>query len=158
VIRLADGEITSRFLRSWIPQTISPGGLAGARFALGSFIGKIEMVVFYSLAFILMLVLLRLIFRRVAIADTLFVLLASVVVSGGKLWVFGLSINLVSIWLLRRFGWLAFLSFHFGSVLWLLVPFNSGPGYAALWLPQVLIVAAVAAWATHTIVTARTSN
>jgi serine/threonine-protein kinase len=158
VIRLADGEITSRFLRSWIPQTISPGGLAGVRFALGSFIGKIEMVVFYSLAFILMLVLLRLIFRRVAIADTLFVLLASVVVSGGKLWVFGLSINLVSIWLLRRFGWLAFLSFHFGSVLWLLVPFNSGPGYAALWLPQVLIVAAVAAWATHTIVTARTSN
>ena len=116
------------------------------------------MVVFYSLALILMLVLLRLIFRREAIADTLFVLLASIVVSGGKLWVFGLCINIASIWLLRRFGWLAFLSFHFGSVLWLAVPFNSGPGYAALWLPQVLIVGAVAVWATHTIVTARRLN
>jgi hypothetical protein len=158
VVRIAEGEITSRFRQSWVPLEVSPGGLAGARFALGSFIGKIEMVVFYSLAFILMLVLLRLIFRRKAIADTLFVVLASIVVSGGTLWVFGFSINLMSIWLLRRFGWLAFLSFHFASVLWLTVSFNSGPGYAALWLPQVLVVAAVAVWAANTIVTARTAN
>jgi serine/threonine-protein kinase len=131
--------------------------LNGARFLFGNLLVAMRIAAFGSVAFILVLVLLRGVARRTWVADTLVVVLLSLpaIVLPPAYMPVAVLTNAVSVWILRRFGLLALVAMLFVQNSVQHVPLVAASWYTALSLTTPSLIAAAAAWALYVIVTSR---
>src|SRR5712691_3566603 len=137
--------------------TIQPStavSLSGARFLVGLLLSNLNFSAFVATGSILVLVLLRSVLRRTWVADALFVILMASVTFSSPAFIPGqVLLFAIVIWILRRFGLLAFAALVCTLYLAPNMPFTVASWYAALSLTTPLILAAVAAWSLYAILT-----
>jgi hypothetical protein len=139
-------------------------GVAGVRFLTSFLLGALGICAYLAIGYILVLVLLRSVVRRTWVADALFVVLFSAILSpilsgpegfsfpaAGPwiLWFAAVS------WVLRRFGLLAVLAAVYASFLTVTLPLPVASWYAAYALTTPVLIVAAAAWSLYVILTSR---
>jgi serine/threonine-protein kinase len=133
--------------------------LSGARFNFGVALSGLNQTTFYATGFILVLVLLRSVARRTWVADALFVVLFGFL--GPSLESSPVAIpvavltNVATIWILRRFGLLAFAAIVYTNGVFHFHLITVASWHAAYSLTTLLIVATVAAWSLYAILASR---
>jgi serine/threonine-protein kinase len=132
--------------------------LTGARFIFGLLFDFVNAAALSATGFILFLVLLRSVVRRTWLADGIFVLMAAFFsLSSPAAALVAVLTNATYIWILRRFGLLAFVTL-ITTGLATRLPHTVASWYASLSLTTPLILAAVAAWSLFVILTARSGS
>jgi hypothetical protein len=130
--------------------------LSGARFLFGSLLSGLNVSAFGAIGYILILVLLRSVVRRTAVADILFVVLLSFLNLASPASIAGAALGLVAtVWILRRFGLLALVAMVFAGGALRAAPTAAVSWYAPLSLATPLLIAMVAAWSLYVILASR---
>jgi hypothetical protein len=117
--------------------------------------------IFFSVGTLVVIVLLRLVARRVWIADLLWSAMFGIVVGGPFIYpaaadhVFAALLMFAFLWTLRRFGLLALIAVTVVDLVTLRLPMSLASWYAGLSLAAMLILAAGAAWALWVILSAK---
>jgi hypothetical protein len=147
-----------------VPGSGATVSALSARFLTSTVLIDFWICAFLAIGYILVLVLLRSLVRRTWIADAIYVvlfsaLLSSIMSSGDGvsyqavgpwiLWFGGVT------WVLRRFGLLAVLAAVYASYLTVSLPLPVASWYAGLSLAVPMLVAAGAAWSLYVILTSR---
>jgi hypothetical protein len=117
--------------------------------------------IFFAVGTLVVIVLLRLVVRRVWIADLLWSTMFGIVVGGPFIYpaaadhVFAALLMFAFLWTLRRFGLLALIAVTVVDLVTLRVPMSLASWYASLSLMTMLILATGAAWALWVILSAK---
>jgi hypothetical protein len=147
------GFLLGNFFPDWwsLPEHPPIQALNSARFLFGIAAVRSSLGAYFGAAFILLVVFLRLLFRRTWLADLVWALLFGLVCSNALPWAFLIWFTsaYVWIWLLRRFGMLAFLTTLMIVVFRFAMPSAITSWYASWTLACHLAIAALAAWALH---------
>jgi hypothetical protein len=139
-----------------IPYSVNAVGLASLADGIGSLFRACRDGFLIGLGLLLLIVVLRMATRRIWIADWLAVFLFSLSTVGAvgsglgrniAVLAFMTPVNMVWVWLLRRFGFLAMLVLWVGANFLILTPFMVTGWIAGQTLPFRLIPVAVAVWA-----------
>lgn len=136
--------------------------VSGARFLTSSLLIDLWFCAFLAVGYILVLVLLRSLVRRTRVADAIFVVLFSALLSSIMSSGDGVSYQSVVpwilwfaavTWVLRRFGLLAVLAAVYAWFLTVSLPLPVASWYAVLSLTVAILIAAAAALSLHVILT-----
>jgi hypothetical protein len=136
------------------------------RLLFGFLLNNFGFSAFLATGMILVLVLLRSLVRRTVVADALFVVLLSSVlsplypVSTAAMvgWLLSALAFATYVWILRRFGLLALAALLFASHVVQTFPLAVTSWYAAYSLTTPLLIAAVAAWSLYAVLTSRPAS
>lgn len=135
--------------------------LNGAANWTGDVVGEGMLGIFFAVGTLVVIVLLRLVVRRVWIADLLWSAMFGIVVGGPFIYpatadhVFAALLMFAFLWTLRRFGLLALIAVTVVDQVTLRLPMSLASWYAGLSLMTMLILATGAAWALWVILSAK---
>jgi hypothetical protein len=143
----------------FLPGTIE--SLNGAANWTGEVFAVVMFGIFVGVGMLVVIVLLRLMVRRVWIADLLGSAMFGIAVTGPYIYpaaadhVFAASLMFAYFWTLRRFGLLALIAATVAGQVTIELPMSLASWYAGLSLMAMLILAAGAAWALWVILSAK---